>query len=195
MRRRLLCVLLCAALCLSLTGCFPFGSVQKIHRSLADYDGDRRGIGSAETMLPSLDALGDPAKLSYAFRKSGVIWTSYAYALLAFYTEEDYPRQVALLETQYSFLENPILKEERWLLPEATFPYQGFSFRVVPDPDHSVCLGIACKSFLMIGTNDDAHSIAWLYFFDQDLDYIALPEDSSDGAMSAFIDEYFCWPK
>ena len=50
-----------------------------------------------------------------------------------------------------------------------------------------------CRYFGMVGTNDDTCSIAYLYYSDTDLDYIAQADEDLDQKMRALIDDEFCW--
>ena len=63
--------------------------------------------------------------------------------------------------------------------------------KVVPDEDYIDYS--ACKSFLLLGFNDEECKIAYLYYYDFDIDYIAEVGDDLEEEMRELVDIAFSW--
>jgi hypothetical protein len=78
-------------------------------------------------------------------------------------------------------------KNSTYLLPEPEFNINSYNFKVLAenndsDFDYPHYIG-------MIATSDEKKNISYLYFADQDFDYIS--ENNNKGEMQKFVKEYF----
>lgn len=94
---------------------------------------------------------------------------SHAYILIVQYEEAMYWEKKALLEAEFTWLTELIVGEEEGVSPE--FVLDGFAFRAVEG-------GWYPKEMLFIGTSDESCEIAYVYFYDADLDYVSPTVDA-----------------
>ncbi|MFR5172590.1 MAG: hypothetical protein ACLTD6_15570, partial [Clostridium paraputrificum] len=76
---------------------------------------------------------------------------------------------------------------DSFLIPENEFKVNSYTFRVASGNESYTA--DYPKSFGMVGTSDDKKSIAYLYFYDSDLDYISKKDNRT--SMLEFIKEHF----
>ena len=91
----------------------------------------------------------------------------------------------------YTFLTAPIIEDDTFIIPTATFSYNRYTLKIVRDNSYSK--DIACKSFALIGFDDQNKSIVYCYHYDFDLDYIAERDRDPKAAMCEFMDRVFEW--
>lgn len=139
-----------------------------------------------------LSKLGDYEDYKYQIHHENMaIFTSDASVLTAEYAIEKYQNQLEYIKDNYTFLNEPVKDvydngNVNYLIPENEFDIGKWHFRVVSyseeyeDYPHHI---------EMIAQNDDVCKIAYLDFYDSDLDCIG--EDGSEGSMENFIKEYF----
>jgi hypothetical protein len=184
-------VLICV-LSLTLTGC---AGRKKISTDINHYAADCAAIKNAAKFMPPLDELSAYDDIRYTHQH-----TIYSYlmgfssdglALFVTYNEENYALQKELALSRYVFLEEPVRDRDTYTLPLTEFDYRGYRIRVIPDEEYiDYC---ACKSFAMLGVNDELHALVYLYFYDFDLDYIALATDDPAEEMREHMDTAFAW--
>ena len=75
-------------------------------------------------------------------------------------------------------------RDDAYMLDDS-FTYKGYDFKVVAYMD--------CRYFGMVGTNDAACSIAYLFYSDTDRDYISDAGQDLYQEMCALIDDEFAW--
>ena len=73
--------------------------------------------------------------------------------------------------------------------PLKSFEYKGYQFQA----DVSDNYPMQCKSFILVGYNDQTNTIVYCYFYDGDLDLIAGPDKNALNKMLMFMDDYFYW--
>lgn len=114
--------------------------------------------------LPHLETLEayEDCRFNYMARRIS-FFESHAYILIVEYGESEYTQRKAALEKSYSWLKEEILGEEEGVSPE--FALDGFDFRAVEG-------GYYPKEMFLVGTCDETGEFAYIYFYDQDLDYI-----------------------
>lgn len=102
--------------------------------------------------MPKVEALGnyENAELRY-FRYNWIIGQSDAYTLIVKYGEEEYKKEKLEINAEYN--------------STAYFKLDGFDFRVIDTNYHP-------KRQFYTGTSDLTHEIAYIYYYDDDLDYI-----------------------
>ncbi len=142
-------------------------------------------ISSSEySPLPTVDSLPEHISVKYKYFKDYMgIWESKAYTMIVEYNEETYKKQKATLYESYEKLcdwtntddENDYPLEKKETIP---FEFKEFFFVMYSDDyPHNI---------YFIGTNDKTNQIAYIYFYDHDLDYIGK-------SYSEFLDENCGW--
>lgn len=166
-----------------------FDPISKTDTNWNNYDMYRTELHYAEEFLPSQNEFSNTKAVHFSYQKNFMlIFISKTVAVTVQYTPEEYLGAKESITQRYEFLDAPMLQrgDNNYILDNA-FTYKGYDFRVV-----SYGYG-GCKYFGMVGTNDDACSIAYLYYSDTDLDYIAQADEDLDQKMRALIDDEFCW--
>ncbi len=184
MRRFILLVLILILLC-GLSGC----CYKRSDESLKRYLKSGREIDTmALSVLPELDTLPDYEDMYYRYYINRCFFVTESMLLVVIYDEDTYSAEKERLDDAYVFLDHTIVAdwsdEVEYLLPENEFSINSFSFRVVGDDETDYP-----KSFGMIGTSDEQLSIAYLYFYDFDLDYIS--DEGENEPMKNFVQQYF----
>ena len=166
-----------------------FDPISKTDTNWNNYDMYRTELHYAEEFLPSQNEFSNTKAVHFSYQKNFMLmFISKTVAVTVQYAPEEYLRAKESITQRYEFLDAPMLQrgDNNYILDNA-FTYKGYDFRVV-----SYGYG-GCKYFGMVGTNDDTCSIAYLYYSDTDLDYIAQADEDLDQKMRALIDDEFCW--
>lgn len=166
-----------------------FAPISKTDTNWNNYDMYRTELHYAEEFLPSQNEFSNTKAVHLSYQKNFMLmFISKTVAVTVQYTPEEYLGAKESITQRYEFLDAPMLQrgDNNYILDNA-FTYKGYDFRVV-----SYGYG-GCKYFGMVGTNDDTCSIAYLYYSDTDLDYIAQADEDLDQKMRALIDDEFCW--
>lgn len=166
-----------------------FDPISKTDTNWNNYDMYRTELHYAEEFLPSQNEFSNTKAVHFSYQKNFMLmFISKTVAVTVQYTPEEYLGAKESITQRYEFLDAPMLQrgDNNYILDNA-FTYKGYDFRVV-----SYGYG-GCKYFGMVGTNDDTCSIAYLYYSDTDLDYIAQADEDLDQKMRALIDDEFCW--
>lgn len=166
-----------------------FDPISKTDTNWNNYDMYRTELHYAEEFLPSQNEFSNTKAVHFFYQKNFMLmFISKTVAVTVQYTPEEYLGAKESITQRYEFLDAPMLQrgDNNYILDNA-FTYKGYDFRVV-----SYGYG-GCKYFGMVGTNDDTCSIAYLYYSDTDLDYIAQADEDLDQKMRALIDDEFCW--
>lgn len=144
----------------------------------------------AKEFMPSIEELPKYKDISYKHNKESVLWyTSDAMTLVVEYDDETYKSEKEKLSKRYTFLSEkiPFDEEGLYIIPEYEFSINSYDFKVIEESDNDDTY--YPKSFGMIGTSDDKRSIAYLYFYDFDLDCIG--DKGEQSSMANFVKEYF----
>lgn len=166
-----------------------FDPISKTDTNWNNYDMYRTELHYAEEFLPCQNEFSNTKAVHFSYQKNFMLmFISKTVAVTVQYTPEEYLGAKESITQRYEFLDAPMLQrgDNNYILDNA-FTYKGYDFRVV-----SYGYG-GCKYFGMVGTNDDTCSIAYLYYSDTDLDYIAQADEDLDQKMRALIDDEFCW--
>ena len=143
----------------------------------------------AEKVMPSLEEIGNYQDINYWYGYQDVLFfQSHAFLLKVFYSQKEYFEKLENIQQQYVFLEEPVqYTQERFLLPQAEFELDGYHFQVVSQTKDWEA--VYPKDFMMIGCSEEQNSIVYLYFYDENLDYISTQEEPK--SMEEFVREYF----
>jgi len=142
-------------------------------------------------VMPTLDSLPDYQSLDYKYNhKSMVIFESEALVLVVKYDDETFESEKRKLDEKYIFLNHIIDRDNHaneYIIPEYKFSINSFNFRVIEGNGSDNTF--FPKRFGMVGISDESNSIAYLYFYDSDLDIIKGSNDEKN--MSGFVKDYF----
>ena len=115
-------------------------------------------------LMPALSDVGDASKVTYCdYFSLQLIFTSDADYLICEYSGSEYQKQVETINETYSFQREKLSASGRSIEPVAEI--DGYTFRLLEDIAYP-------KRLFFIATNDETHEIIYLYFCDDDLDYI-----------------------
>lgn len=192
----LLVILLIVAL---ITGSVLFllvGTYARVYKDLDQYEQDLAQIANAAQFMPELSTLGGYTDIKYTYTvkcySTIAGFYSDAFALFVTYDQTQYDKEKEEILSKYTFLEAPVMRSsDTYTLPITEFKYKGYSFKVVPDEEYIDYS--ACKSFMLVGFNDELKRIVYMYYYDFDIDYIASVGDDLDGKMCDLVDTAFTW--
>jgi len=144
----------------------------------------------AKNFMPAIEDLPEYKDISYNYNhESIVIYETDTISLVVNYNEETYDKEKEKLLEMYKFLDQKVISnfdESKYYIPEYEFSINSYAFKVVDKSDNYNAK--YPKSFGMIGTSDEKNSIAYLYFYDDDLDYI---QEDNENPMTNFVKKYF----
>ena len=139
--------------------------------------------GQAEYFMPNVDDLPKYKDISYQCTITDVVsLCSEGLTLVVQYDEKTYREEKVELEDKYVFLEEELSRNMRYHIPKSRFSIGSYNFKVVKkfnERDSNFA-----RDFGIIGTSDEKNSIAYLYFYDYELDSINEP-------MEDFVKTYF----
>ncbi len=186
-------VALLAISCIFMTGCSKINN--KVSTDISRYEIDCQSAGNADVYMPKINSLGNYLDIKYTYKVTCYSWfmnfCSDGLALFVKYDQETYENEKLRINGSYEFLKNPIGDSDYFELPVTEFEYKGYLMKVVPDQEYiDYC---ACKSFLLIGFSDEKCAMAFLYFYDADIDYISERGEDPNAEMQRVVDGAFSW--
>ena len=161
--------------------------ISKTDTNWNNYNMYRTELHYADEFLPSQNEFSTAKAVHFSYQKNFMLmFISKTVAVTVQYTPEEYLRAKESITWRYDFLDAPMLcsYDDEYELDNA-FTYKDYDFSVISYD--------SCRYFGMVGVNDDTCSIAYLYYSDTDLDYIAQADEDLDQKMRALIDDEFCW--
>lgn len=126
-------------------------------------------------ILPKLDELGKYEEANFKFyRNNMLIFKSDAYILKVSYDEEHYTKQKDLLSEKYIYQTEPISDgyDGITFLNEPSFVIDTFEMNLLSNQEYGM---IYPHELIFIGASDEKKTITYVYYFNQDLDYIDRP--------------------
>jgi len=129
--------------------------------------------------LPDRDYLGTCSDYRFNLtQKVEFIFMSTSYVLVCQFSDVEYSTEKEKLDEKYSWTQRNFSGEFFGIKPY--FELDGFSFRAVEDSD--------VKEMFLVGTSDDTNEIAYVFFYDPDIDYI-------EGSFTDFVTTETGWKK
>jgi hypothetical protein len=157
--------------------------VSTVSNDISEYlSGSEKIVGI--DMMPALDKLPKYKDINYQCYRYNTWLTSRgkSYVLVVTYDKDTYTSEKAKLDKTYTFLDHPLrgnycedgehYKTGEYTIPEYKFKCSGYDFRVVKDE-----YSYYPYWFGMIGVNDSSRSIAYVYFYDQEIKHISSMND------------------
>ena len=197
----LIAVSICLTSCEMVTGkSFDFKKYEEYRNKVGS------AYGTAKGLLPPVDELGNYETVQFAYKQVAYFFfQSEGISLFLDYNEENYALAKSYVEENYTFIDDSdtVAKADYkyYQFPVASFEYKEYSFRIAPTPQVSESSEepyYMCKSFVMIGYNESLLSVAYLYFYDFDIDYLYCSDGSSgkvEDCMPKLIQDSFYWRK
>ena len=122
------------------------------------------GMPGCDYALPTLEMLEPYENTRFHYQvRDAALFQAHAFVLIVEYSEQEYKMQKEAIENTYFWRTEGIEGETENVLPE--FNLDGFDFR-------SVSGGYYPNEMFLLGTCDEAWEIAYIYFYDGDLDYV-----------------------
>ena len=161
--------------------CFAMILLSLIHREMiVRYDRDtfesrEQEITSEFYNMPEIDEMGEYENLEYYHYKQiySVLFMSDVHTVVCQYSEEEYEAQKAYVEENYVFRTDDYRDLSRqdgeYYLPP-TAEIDGFTFRYLDESSYGF---YHPKYVVLIGMNDETLEIAYIDFYDIDLDYFS----------------------
>lgn len=119
--------------------------------------------------MPSLDELGEYESLDfYYYHKTMFVFHSDAYTLKVTYDEGEFETEKEKVLNNYSYRRKIPLREEKELKKDPEFHIDTFEFKLLSTPESDAYP----KELTFIGISEETNEIAYVYYYDQDLDYI-----------------------
>ena len=123
---------------------------------------------SETNLLPDLLELGDPSAIEcYKVSSFAFIFSWETDHLICRYTQEEYDAQKARLDSVYEFETKNLTEDDT--ISQSMIDIDGYHFRMLSPEEHDLYFP---KNVFLIGYSDTAREIAYLEFYDGDLDYI-----------------------
>lgn len=136
----------------------------------------------------SLNELGSYDDVYFQSTKTGgFIFSSYGSMLIASYNDADFIKQLNSVNA-FNYQSDVIFFDDsKYTLPETEFYINDWHFKVLEgkSPNFSIP-----KDIDLIAVNESSRQIAYLTFYDQDIDYLC-KSDKQDGYMKKFVKKYF----
>ena len=144
----------------------------------------------AKNFMPAIEDLPKYQGISCKYNHTSIIlFETDTVMLVVNYDEETYKKEKEKLTEKYKFLNQKAVVDfdtSKYCIPEYEFSINNYDFKVVDESDNYKAK--YPKSFGMIGISDEKKSIAYLYFYDYDLDYI---QKDNESPMANFVKKYF----
>ena len=138
------------------------------------------------------DNIGYCYDYSYKLYRNKGLFPHDGSTLIASYSEDDFNNQKENIKNSYSFLEETVIYEENgdYLSPPPSFSIGDWNFKtIVYDKIKNEDLRYFPYSLQMIGINEKTKQIAYMDFYDSELDLIA--ESGEKDYMNNFIEDNF----
>ena len=165
--------------------------------NIEDFDYYINNVKYAAEFVPDYkNDLGEYTEVQFGYKKTETFFITEGITLITSYDETNYEAEKDKALEKYVFLEEPYIENADYIFPVTTFEYDGYTFKIAPKWDYWSKRAPTCKSFLMVGHNDSKSKIAYLYFYDFDIDYLLDTSASKaeiDNRMPKLIKDYFVW--
>ena len=189
--KKILGIMLCIISIFSFVSC---RYEKSIDTDISNYNEKILEVGYAVEFMPAIDSLEDYTSVSYSHQcVPAFIGCFESIVLFVQYDKSIYETQKAEICSDYSFLtETKLSKDkEEYELILPSFKYKTYDISIIDK-------GLGCenpspKSFGMVGFDDERSIVAYCYFYNIDLDYIAKTDEDLTIRTQEFMDNYFCW--
>ena len=144
---------------------------------------DYEKLSAQKTPMPAIAEFNNCVSMQYSHRKKNLIIFTYdSYALTAKYADS-YVAEKRALDEKYVFQTESISDEGHGSI-EPDFSVGTFSFRTLSVSEYDDGEIEYPKKLMFIGTSDETKEIVYLYYVDDDLDYIGT-------GLSEFVEDIY----
>ena len=126
----------------------------------------------SKNILPKIEELGEYKDIDFKFyRKNMLIFKSDAYILKVSYDEDDYNKQKDKLSKHYIYQTENVSDSRTGItyLIEPSFIIDTFQMNMLSNQEYGM---IYPKELVFIGASNEKKMISYVYYLDDDLDYI-----------------------
>lgn len=134
-------------------------------------------------VMPTIGALGDCRSVQTL--KFETIEFLPAYTLIAEYDAEHFAQAVQEVDKTYTFQEYPMIDKVEENALEPTFSLDGYDFRILALDRYSKEFSEFPEEIYFIGVNKKERKIAYVYFYDESLDFA--------DSLEYILTEYCSW--
>lgn len=136
----------------------------------------------------SLEEIGLYDDIEFQSTKTGdFLFSSYGSLIVASYNDIEFEKQLMVLDNLKYQTEPIFFDESKYALPETEFQIGDWRFKVLESKSPNYFIP---KDIDIIAVNNSMYEIAYLTFYDQDVDYLC-KESEKDGYMEYFVKKYF----
>lgn len=144
----------------------------------------------ADYVLPELADLPDYKDIEYQYFRNpyNTLGIAETMLLVVTYDKNTYEDEKTKLDSSFTFLDHIVVVDGYNYMPEYEFAINSYDFRVV-DRETKNTFEYP-NSFGMVATSDENCSIAYMYFWDLEIDYVG-KKGKEKPKMQEFVQEYF----
>lgn len=172
------------------------GKTTYLNTNIEDYSKEVETIKNAKYMMPKLEELQGYSNVEMAaMEKIYSTFLGYYSNTISLYVtyDENFVQEKEKVTTKYDYLEDAIYNGEEYESLAPCFSYNGYDYKVVLDENY-MYFGPA-KSFMVVGVNEAKKQIAYHYFYDFDIDYIADGNQDLTKESQSFMESNFYYFK
>lgn len=143
-------------------------------------------IAETKVILPNIEELGEYEDIDFKFyRNNMLIFKSDAYILKTSYNDENYEKEKERITKNYSYQTESVrdIVDKNTYEKEPYFIIDTFNMKMLSLLEYDLEYP---EELIFIGTSDENKSIAYVYYYNQDLDYI-------DNSFERFLKEDCGW--
>lgn len=179
-------------------------TIWTLDKNTSHYNNRLDTTKNASVVMPRLSEIGDYKSVNFAYQHQVqslfMSFENHSISLFVFYGD-NYESQKELTNEKYESL---FLSEKRGGFIICDFDYNGYDLKIVPDLTYRTNKDgegfPTVHSFMTVGFNDSKKAIAFLYYYDFDIDTISFEGEKEDATyefklkeMRHFLKTYFYW--
>lgn len=173
------------------------GKTTYLNTNIEDYEKEIEAVKNAKEMMPELEELQGYSNIQMAAQEKiySTFLSFYSNTVSLYVTyEETFLQEKENIATKYNYLSEPIYIRDHYESLATSFSYNGYDYRIVLDEEYAD-YNCAAKSFMVVGVNDIKQQIAYHYFYDFDIDYIAEGSEDLNEQSKHFMETNFYYFK
>lgn len=127
-------------------------------------------LQETQTYLPTVEQFGNYSDLEFKYQHlESFLMKSDSYILKLRYSKDDFTTQKDYINNTYKFQDKVINRGVKSEELNASFDFDGYSFRLLSLEEYDLDFP---KAFAMIGICEETRTICYVFYMDQDLDYM-----------------------
>jgi len=169
---------------------FSSAACTVVENDISSYDKNVKQY-YASSFMPSLDKIGNYQDISYTLIKNERIFATYSLKLIVKYNQQVFQQEKERLNNAYTYINEPQFDQYGsgfYTIPIAEFSDGKYNFKITKFEDTTYP-----KNFGLVGISDETFEIAYLWLYDQDLDFICDKNSNEIKQMNEFLEYYFKW--